>query len=239
MHSQREELVRSCIDAENALKQVSEQDSEDIQAECNHRRERLLQLEENLRRTESTSKELDKKVLDQETYWYCSQLLDFLCGKKKYAMEALNLANALAGLPHMGWRESFARCSKMPRCSPFAQLPYQVFEVVSRIWRRRPKDLQGPPTEFFRVQILKLPKKDGGIRALVARAWRDLRLAIEQCWKEQHSEESMPCAITSAFVENYLRPKTPAEGIRHENEMLFKESTKRQAIPDTAHKPII
>jgi hypothetical protein len=220
MQSQREELVRSCIEAENALKQVSEQDSENIQAECNQRRERLLQLEENLRRTESTSKELDKKALDQETYWYCSQLLDFLFGKKKYAVEPLNLANALAGLPNMGWRESLARCSKMPRCSPFAQLPYRVFEVVSRIWRRRPKDLQDPPSEFFHVQILKLPKKDDGIREVVRRAWRDFRLAIEECWKESKSEEFMPYAITSTFLRNHSRSKTLAERILAEREML-------------------
>jgi hypothetical protein len=218
--AQREELVRSCIDAENALKQVSEQDIDVIQTECNHRRERLLQLEENLRRTASASKELDKKVLDQETYWFCSQLLDFLCGKKKYAVEPLNLANALAGLPNMGWRESFARCFKMPRCSPFAQLPYRVFEVVSHIWRRRPKDSKDSPIELFRIQILELPKKDG-IRDVLGRKWRDLRLAIEDCWKEQHSDEFLPCAITSAFMRNNLRSKSSADQILDASEMLF------------------
>ena len=225
MQSQCSGLEHSCAEAEQALREAGEQGNEIIQTELNRRRESLFQLKESLRGAESESKELDKRVLDQETYWYCAQLLDFLCGKKKYAAEPFNLANALAGLPEMGWRESFARCSKMPRSS-FVRLPCRVVEVASRIWRRRPKGLEVAPIEFFRTQILKLPKKpknekeNDGIREVLCRGWRDLRLAIEECGKAQHGEEFMPYAIASAFVQKQRQSKTAADMLLDEHDML-------------------
>lgn len=221
MHSQRLELVRSCAEAERALTQAGEQEKEIIQAQANQRKQRLGELEERLQQAENESKELDKTVQDQETYCYCSQLLHFLC-KGRYAVRPLNLANALAGLPEMRWRESFVRCSKMQRNS-FVHFPSRVFEIVSRIWRRRPKDLQDAPTDFFRAQILKLPKrKDGGIHDSLCRAWRDLRLAIEECWKAQNREDFMPYAIASAFLRNHSRQKTLTERMLDEHETLSK-----------------
>lgn len=224
MRDHRPELVRSCREGEEALKQVGEQEREKIGATLNKKRGLLSQLDQNLNAAEMELKKLDRIVPGQETYWYCSQLLDYLCGKKKYAVEPLSLANALAGLPEMGWRESFARCSKMPRCSEFVQLPYQAFEVISRIWHRRPKNLGGVPTEFFRAQILALPRKDDGIHRTLCQAWRDLRLAIEECWQAHHGDNFIPYAITSAFIRNRLRAKTPAERILDESEMLSKGS---------------
>ena len=99
-------------------------------------------------------------------------------------------------------------------------LSCRVVELVSPMWRRRPKVSQDPPIEFFRVQILELPKKDDGIREVLCRAWRDFRLAIEERWKESKSEEFMPYAITSTFLRNHARSKTLAERILAEREML-------------------
>lgn len=100
------------------------------------------------------------------------------------------------------------------------QFPYRVFEVVSHIWRRRPKELQTAPTEFFKVKILKLPKKGRSIRDTLCRGWRDFRLAIEECWKALPTEDFMPYAITAAFIRNKDRPKTAAERVMDEREML-------------------
>jgi hypothetical protein len=219
IQSQLSELRRSCEEAEEALKHVGEEEHQIIQKDLSRRRKRLLRLEEALGELETESKELNERVLGQETYWYCSQLLDFLCGRKAYAVKPLKLANALAGLPDMGWRGSFARCSRMPRSSP-ERLPFRVWNIVSGIWRRKPRDLKDAPTEFFRIQILKLQRKDDGIRETLRRAWRDLRLAVEECWKKGHSEEFMPYAIASAFLRNHLRSKTLAERISDEDEML-------------------
>ncbi len=221
MHHLRLDLVRSCAEAESALAQAGEQGQEIIQAEAIQRKERLRELDAKLAQAETESKELDRRVENEEAYWYCSELLDFL-GKGRCAIKPLRLANALAGLPDMGWRESDDRCSKMARSSPFAQFPYGVFRVISRLWRRRPKGMQEAPTEFFRAQILRLPKKGTGIRDVFCQGWRDLRLAIEECWTARHGGEFMPYAITAAFLRNHLRQKTAAERMLDEHEMLSK-----------------
>jgi hypothetical protein len=219
MRSLQTDLMRSYAEVEHALEEPGYQDNEILQTREKQIKGRLLQLKEDLRRAESELPQFDQQKRDQEAYWYCSQLLDFLHGKRRNAVTPLNLANALAGLPEMGWRESDARCSKMHRSSPCVGLSYRVVELVSRMWRRRPKVSQDAPIEFFRVQILGLPKKDG-IREVLRRAWRDFRLAIEECWKESKSEEFMPYAITSTFLRNHARSKTLAERILAEREML-------------------
>ncbi|HVB32767.1 MAG TPA: hypothetical protein VNJ52_00125 [Patescibacteria group bacterium] len=214
-------MERSCAEAESALAVAGEQEKEVIQAQANQRQERLSEFEEGLAQAETESKELDQRVENEEAYWYCSQLLDFL-SKERYTVEPLRLANAMAGLPEMGWRESSDRCSKMTRSSAFGHFHYRVFEAVSRIWRRRPKDIQDAPTEFFQPQILGLPKKDKWAREAFCRGWRDLRLAIEECWAAQHDDDFMPYAITSAFLRNQLRQKTEVERMLDDHEKLPK-----------------
>jgi hypothetical protein len=220
MRSRQADLLRSYAEVEHALEEPGYQDNEVLQTQEKQIKGRLLQLEEDLGRAESELPQFDQQKRDQETYWYCSQLLDFLLGKRRNAVTPLNLANALAGLPEMGWRESDARCSKMHRSSPCVGLSCRLVELVSRMWRRRPRVSQDPPIEFFRAQILELPKKDDGIREVLCRAWRDFRLAIEECWEESKSEEFMPYAITSTFLRNRARSKTLAERILAEREML-------------------
>jgi len=216
---QRSELERSCTDSKNALKQVEGQQRENLEAMLNRRLDLLSQFDQRMSDARRDSEKLESIVPGQETYWYCSQLLDYLCGKKRYAVDPCNLANALAGLPDRAWRTSFDHCAKMKRCA-FARLPYRAFQVISHIWRRRPKDTKGVPTEWFKTRIRALPRKDDGIRLRFRQGWRDLRLAIEDCWTAQHSEDFMPYVITSAFLRNHLRQKTPEERILDESETL-------------------
>jgi hypothetical protein len=219
MRSERREMEFSCAHAENALKEAGEQDKETIEVEAKKRKGCLLELDENLLRAENESNDLDEKVQNQETYRYCLQLLDFLC-KGKYAVKPFPLANALAGSPQMGWRQSLARCSKMPKSS-FVQYPYGVFEAISRIWESKSQDSQLTATEFFRAELLKLHKKSGDAYIYLCDGWRDLRWAIEEeCSKAEHRGDFMPYAITRAFVKNRSRAKTPADLILDEHEKI-------------------
>jgi hypothetical protein len=222
MHSQCTELERICAEAEEAVKEADIEGKKLIEEELMSEKPRLDQLRKQLEKARSDAEDLHKAVLGQETHWYCSELLKFLCGKKQYSINPFKLANALAGLPVMGWRESYSRCSKMQKSSPFSRLPYLIFEVTFSIWRRKPEGLKSAPIGHFRANVLKLPKKDDGICATLCRGWRDYRRAIEECWNDQHSEDLMPCAITSAFLRNHLRTKTLVERKWDEREMLVK-----------------
>ena len=150
MHSQCTELERFCAEAEEALKQADIEGKKLIEEELMSEKPRLDQLRKQLEKARSEAEDLHKAVLGQETHWYCSELLKFLCGKKQYAINPFKLANALAGLPVMGWRESYSRCSKMQKSSPFSRLPYLIFEVTFSIWRRKPEGLKSAPIVHFR-----------------------------------------------------------------------------------------
>jgi hypothetical protein len=219
MRSQQQELEYTSAYAETAVQQAGENEKEIIQSDANQKKARLEELKENLRRTEAESNELDKMMRERETYFYCSQLLDFLC-KGKYAVKPLPLANSLAGLVDMGWRQSLARCSKMPRSSFHVHYPYGVLEAISRIWKRRTKNPELSMTDLFHAEIPKLRKQDREARTYLAEGWRDLRMAIAECSSAKHNDDFMPYAITQAFVNNRSRSKTQAEQILDEHDKL-------------------
>lgn len=221
VQSERREQEYSCAIADNALKEASEQNREAIEAEVKKKKSHLEELNQKLKRAESEANDLEKRVRDWETHFYCSQLLDFLC-KGKYAVKPLVLANALAGSPRTGWRQSLARCSKMPRSSSYVQYPYGIFQAISQIWKRKSKRPELTAVGFFQAEIRKMEKiKQGGeTYSYLSEGWRDLRMAIEQCSTEGHSDEFMSYAITRAFVANRSRQKTSTDQILDEHEKL-------------------
>lgn len=223
MYTHRQEVESSWAYAENALKVAGEQEKKAIEAEAKERKERLQELNENLKRIQSESSELDKKVREQETYFYCSQLLAYLC-KGKYAVEPFALANAFAGSPVMGWRQSLARCAKIPRSSFFPQYPYGIFRAISRIWRLRSKYAHLSPNELFKAEISKLRKRNGESYSYLSQGWRDLCLAIVECSKAGHSDEFMPYALTQTFLKYQSRSKSQADQIMDEREKLTPKS---------------
>lgn len=219
MQNERQELETNCGYAQTALKDVHEQYRDAIEAELEEKRRRLQELTQNLRTAEDEGKHLEETICNQESHFYCSQLLDFLC-KGKYAVKPLPLANSLAGSPIMGWRQSLARCSKMPKSSSYVQYPYGIWEAISKIWKSRSTNTQLSAIDLFRTKIPKLPKKSAETRSYLSEGWRDLRMAIEQCSKEAHSDGFMPYALTGAFVKNRSRPKSQAEQILEQREKL-------------------
>jgi len=212
-----DEFERSCREAEAALKMASTGDADAIKEEATSRLQRLHQLGDDLKKLLSESEALDKKLRDQEAYVSRSELLDFLLCRA-YAVNPRNLANALAGLPLMRWRQSFSRCCSMSFDE--ARLHYRVFEVISNIWGRQSEEFEDPPVKRFRAQLLKLPKKLGYTRQFLCDNWSDLRLAIEECWKSKQPPASIPFVLTSIFMRNATRQKNPAERILAEREKL-------------------
>lgn len=228
LQSERPQLQLACTEAENALNDTSAENKKIIEMEVGCRRESLRQLEESLSRAENERTQLDNHVRDQQVYWYCSQLLQFLHNRRssrsaspRYALDPLNLANALAGLNQTGWRQSHRRCSAM-REDSIQQLPYAVFLVVSRIWERRSREFRQAPTDLFRSGLLKLPKKkDESTRDFLCEKWRDLRMATEESWNPKHPSAFIPYAITSAFFRNLYRAKGSVDRVLEAKEKLI------------------
>jgi hypothetical protein len=222
----RDTQDRLCREVDMALKQSGElpitnpKVNEAIQVEVTRRKEALANISEKLRILEGELAALEKKVLDQESYVYRSELLDFLHSRGRYAVEPVPLANALAGLRQMRWRQSYVRCSKMLNNSE-PHLWYRTIATIRRIWKRRDKDFSEAPVEFFRNSLVKLPKKSGYVRQFLWENWRGLRLAIEEGWNSKHPAESIPFILTAKFIQNLSRPKSAVEQVLATQEKLM------------------
>ena len=171
--------------------------------------------------------DLDRDVRAKETGFALSELLDFI-KQKKYARNPLRLANAMAGLPDMGWEQSYARCSAM-KCSSWPQFQFRLFRTIKAIWNRRNSYPELTLTQLFRQEIKKLhrtvmisvpqpppnpPRKgkmDNPIRSYLAENWRSLRLGIEEITESETQPDRMPFLILVRFMQNLARPRTPQD----------------------------
>jgi hypothetical protein len=100
----RYEYMQSCVEAERAVKKAAVEEKGIIEDEALQRLQRLLQLADDLKRLEVEREALNKRCQDQASHVFCTELLRFLRPGRN-AINPRNLADALAGLPHMTWRQ--------------------------------------------------------------------------------------------------------------------------------------
>ena len=211
------EIQRSILDAGEALKIAAPEERKTVEEEITRRQSASLQVETDLDRLIIERNALDTKTLDQEAYVYGHELHDFL-QSGRYAVNPQSVANALAGLPTMRWRQSHLRCSRMPLEDP--GLTYQILGVMLKLWKRRPGESIESLIGSFRDQLPKLPKKLGYAREFLLGNWRDLRIAIEECQNSKHEDSETPYFLTSIFMRNIRNQKSPLERMLAEQEKL-------------------
>ena len=214
-----DEVQRSVWEIDAALKNAGPQHTTAIQTEIAKRRQELVQVQTDFNRLTSEEKSLGVKCSDQEAYVYASQLLDFLRSVDRYGVKPLTMANALAGLPTMRWRQSYSRCARMPY-QQHTGVSYRVLNVILKLRKRKPWDTKESLIDFFRAQLPKLPKKLEYTRDFLRENMRDLRLAIEECLNVEHDAGAFPYVLTSIFMRNTRNQKSPLERILAEQEKL-------------------
>jgi hypothetical protein len=212
-----DEIERSKREIDALLKTAGPEYVDTVGAEIRRRQEALVQVQTDLNRITTEERDLDKKSMNQEAYVYASELLDFLEGGR-YALNPQSVANALAGLPRMRWRQSHLRCSRMPLNQP--GLHYQVLEVIRKMWKRHHGESKESVIEFFKTQLPKLPKKLGYTRDFLLENWRDLKLAIAESLKIKHDDGEAPYILTSIFMRNTRNQKNSLERMLAEQEKL-------------------
>lgn len=214
-----DEIQRSIWEIDAALKSATGSEyTATIEKEIVKRRQAFAQLETDVNQLTADERNLGKKCSDQEAYVYASELLDYIRTPDRYAVKPLNVANALAGLPTMRWRQSHFRCSKMPPQE--ARLHYRVLNVILKLWKRRPEGPKNFLIEFFKSQLPKLPKKLGYTRDFLLQNWHDLKSAIEVCVTTEHNDAEAPYILTSIFLKAAMGQKSPLEKMLADQEKL-------------------
>jgi len=126
IQEEREEKKR--LDrAEGALRDDGSDDK--LEELCEQRKRRHAMAREHVAGLTERLEHINENIRRQEAFLAQSEFLDFL-RSKRYAFNPLNIANAIAGLPYIGWRQSMTRCQKDKGVHPHG-LNMQMFRRVA------------------------------------------------------------------------------------------------------------
>ena len=151
LHDERQKLLDSISDAEKtrlrcadllekakrALNTVSGDQRSLVEEHVSERAANSDQAELVFLSLRNRLKEVGEHIKDSEAYFAQAEVLQF-CNKGRYAFNPLNTANAIAGLPYIGYRRSINRCREWNRIEG---LPYRIFLILQCLCDRQPREI--------------------------------------------------------------------------------------------------
>jgi hypothetical protein len=203
----REKCRQDLDTAQRALNDhLSESDKAAVLDQISRREKNLSDAKSENDSLEKQQREVQELVLDSEASFARDEFAQF-CGSNRYRLEPVNIANALAGLPFIGWRQSITRCKKHPSTHGHGQ-SIQIFKTIERR-----SDLPGHAEKYLRD---KTTKKSLGANVL-RNKWYYLRWSIKTVLDADPrvSTRNLPFAITREY---WKRTKHPSNV-----DMLFEE----------------
>ena len=170
-------LAGSIEQARQALKQVrSASEEKEIRSVCERLERDLAEVEAKQRECDLQLDALREDLKQKEADLPQSELLKVILSER-YPLEPLHFANAMAGLPFIGWRQSHKRCSKHDPQSSHG-LCYRRFVIVAKIITQ-PASSAGEMVENMRAHLLdKATREDCAYDELRA-FWYHLKCSIE------------------------------------------------------------
>jgi hypothetical protein len=193
------EKCRQALDtAERALSdQLSASDKAAVLDQISRRGQKLSDAKTEYDSLEKRQCEVQELLLDGEASFARDEFARF-CGSNRYRLEPMNIANALAGLPFIGWRQSITRCKKHPSTHGEGQ-SIQIFRTIERIVRSciRRSDLVRHAEKWLRDT--KTKKSLGA--SVLRNKWYYLRWSIKTVLdaNPRVSTRSLPFAITREY----------------------------------------
>ena len=147
---------------------------------------------------------IEERLKDGEAYFARSEVVDF-CLSERYRLKPIHLANAIAGLPIITWRQSTKRCSKQP-CPGLNGLPIQVFEAIRLITTAcaRRAELVRFSEQWLRARR---GTKSLGVSQL-QQDWFYFRWAIKTVMDTGARTRDLPFAITKEYWRRKLAPSS-------------------------------
>jgi hypothetical protein len=222
--AKRNKCMEQCREIEFAWSQATPDQVEFVKREFPTRRAACQDAQDQAFTAETKERALENELLDMEAAYSQDELLMFIT-KAKYALNPLNLANAMAGLPNaidvpfLGAWQSHARCSKLDCSEPYS-FHYELFETIQSIWERS-KSSSSPLFEFFALEVKALPKTvvtthptmgtnrvDNYVRAKLCENWWYLQRAIERSLQAKDDPRPMHFIIASNFDKIIAEPRT-------------------------------
>lgn len=142
-------------------------------------------------------KQLRERLISLEASFARQQLFSFL-KSDRYTLAPLNLANAAAGLPHMGWRRAVSRSKKAPSKIANGTM-YQIFKAIRYLVTTANRKSENELVTSFRDGIPSLPSRYKIPRAELAKNWFSLRRAVRQAYRSDPLPKALICEITKRY----------------------------------------
>jgi hypothetical protein len=119
---------------------------------------------------------------------------------KRYELVPLHFANAAAGLPQMGWRQSMRRNRHSP-CSIVNGRSYQVFKAIRYLIESLNTKTEKNLVKNFRRSIRVLPSRYRLPQQEFAKNWFYLERAIHQSLRTKSLRKVLPFEITRRYFQ--------------------------------------
>jgi hypothetical protein len=150
--------------------------------------------------------QLRERFADASASFAQFQLVDFL-RKHRNRLTPLRVANAIAGLPYVGWRQSAKRCTGC-RCQYANGLQYRTLKFILSTAGSRP--WQTDISKVIEKRVYGKKSLDPSVTSELKRNWPSLRSAIETVLATETKDElaPRPYRIASQY---FRRIKNPSQ----------------------------
>jgi len=146
-------------------------------------------------RLSAEDERLRRQIEMQEAAFAQSELLRFV-REKRYAWNPVNLAEAVAGLGFMSYRQSIRRCRRK-KCNDSSSLQYEVFRAIAYLCEGRgPRQLFGE----LRERIMDLPRRFVSAQRELRRDFYFLRMAVDDSVRCNHRGSQFAYAVARKFA---------------------------------------
>jgi len=217
-------LFAKCLEVGRTLEEVGVSEGDDIELETVRRYTLYVHRCRELQLRQNETDEFDRQLKAREAHVCQSELLAYIHSKRG-RIHPRKLANALAGLPTMNWRQSQARCRQFP-IKLDKHFNYRVLELVLKLTKRLRTSLTDASPALISNTLRRVGSPRRADIRFVADNWRDFRLTLEEACNAQLSEGSLPFVVASRFLNRARSPKSRSERFLSESERLdFRSST--------------
>lgn len=212
---EHEESLVSVREAKTALQMVPRRTEKETRKEVvlklKARRKRMWRAR---RKCEEIAKQMDEiyeRMKRQRAYIIRKEILRFTASKRR-AYTPQSLAMAVAGLPHVAWRQSAGRCREFP--DPPIQSHYRIFEAIKSVLKRCVGRFS---SEFASEMILMI--FDGKKTVVAGEILRinhnrdALQRASEEYANVDISKQELPYRVAGAFNRNLRNPRSALENV--------------------------
>ncbi len=152
---------------------------------------------EELAAVSKKQKDAELRLQEGETYFARKEFANF-CRSRRYTLNPLNTANALAGLPKLGWRRSIERCQERKPTSANGG-SIQILNSIRRIVRTCTRKSEMVKHAEHSLRHAPIVKSEAYGVSELRKDWFYLQWAIRTALEAKVRTRDLPFAITQEY----------------------------------------